>query len=192
MKKHITLFVLLLFTAFCGQAKKLAEGYIITSNNDTIHCQIVLQSQYKNRYDMYQRIETIDDNRKRTTYYAKDRKITGFGFDYEGKPECYVLRKEGNNMLFEYCELSGKRLKLYSYATFTSCGMGSPARVKVFVMESRTLEAVRINTGLFSSSKQNIREFLYNDRDLIPLFDGLVSRFADIRSFVTEANKMYN
>ena len=192
MKKHITLFVLLLLTAFSGQAKKLADGYIVTLDNDTIRCQVVLQNQFMNRYDMYQQIETIDDNRKRTTYYAKDRKITGFGFDYEGKPHCYQLRKEGNNLLFEYCELSGKRLRLYSYCTFISCGVGSPARVKVFVMESRTLDVVRINTGLFSSSKQNIREFLYNDRDLIPLFDGMVSRFADIRSFVSEANKFYN
>ena len=192
MKKHFTLFILLLLLSFCGQAKKLADGYIVTSNNDTIRCQVVLQNQFRNRYDMYQQIETIDDNRKRTTYYAKDGKIAGFGFDYEAKPYCYKLRKEGNNLLFEYCELLGKRLQLYSYCTFTSCGMGSPARVKVFVMESRTLDVVRINTGLFSSGKQNIREFLYNDRDLIPLFDGMVSRFADIRSFVSEANKFYN
>ena len=192
MKKHITLFVLLFLTAFCGQAKELADGYIITSGGDTIRCQIVLQTQFKNRYDMYQQIETIDDSRKHTTYYAKDGKIAGFGFDYKDKPECYMLRKEGSNLLFEYCELSGRRLRLYSYCTLISCGMGLPARVKVFVMENHTREAIRIHTGLFASGKQNIREFLFNDHDLLPLFDGMVSRFADIRAFVSEANKFYN
>ena len=65
------------FLVFLGTAQESQEGYIINQKNDTIRGRIVQLS----KGEWFRKCFFTDQNGNETKYFAKDKTISGFGFD---------------------------------------------------------------------------------------------------------------
>src|ERR1700739_4511309 len=140
--KHILLSISLvfMFSVSCMAKKEYADGYIITKNNDTNYCKIIIPKDFGkfNEMELFSKVYILDSNGKSAKLTPDD--INGYAFSYQSRTYVYTSKKvddEGKTVFVWPINL-GKKINEYYYYYYNSADMdkgGMGAVTGVYVLE---------------------------------------------------------
>jgi hypothetical protein len=168
-----------------GKANTIADGYLITRNNDTVKCRIRVDD-----LDLYSSVTIIDSTGQKTIYRAEAREIVGFGFTYDGQPYDYLLMADDYNFwLFRMRKIKGYPYNVYyfkNYRTLDRSSRSTPAGS--FMVEDTAGHVISWN-GVFNDRwKERMYGFLHNDQSLIDLYTRTGNHLHDLPAFAKAVN----
>ncbi len=160
----------LLFSLFISaqvNAQKVAEGYLINNNNDSVAVQIKIRKgltgKIINEFD--DRVE-VDSNSITKTFKPND--IKAFGFTYNG----YLYRffskpiKKGGYK-FVIPNVLGRKASFYQYGTFTSGTI--PSSQVFYTFEKADGSSLLLSNRLNKTFRTELRSF-FNDQPEVQKF----------------------
>jgi hypothetical protein len=182
--KHLLLSLSLFCCLPALRAATVADGYMITTNNDTLRCKIKV-----NGLALFDKVAILDSTGSEVVYHAKSKELAGFGFSYEGNKYDYVLiAGEDSSWHFLIRTIKGRRFNLYYAFEKVMVGFGPLHRQDVYLIEAADNRRLTIEGGLSSFFKAKVRAFLNDDAALMELFNNKVHSISDIPDFVRAAN----
>jgi len=196
--KQFILFSSLFF--LCSLSSKAtdeyANGYIITKNNDTVLCKIIIPKDFGhfNEPSLFLRVTVLDSAGNKVKYTPGN--INGYAFFYQSKKYVYVSKEvdDDGKMMFVWPRNLGKKINEYYWYSYNSTDLakGSTGSLaEVYVLEDPETKGTTSITrgGAWTNNfKDQLRKFFENDKPLLTLVNKDVKDFHDIPAFVQDAN----
>jgi WD40 repeat protein len=177
-------------------ADEYATGYIITKNNDTVLCKILIPKDFGhfNEPSLFLRVTVLDNSGEKKKYTPAT--INGYVFIYNAKKYVYASKQidDDGKTMFAWPRNLGKKINEYYYYSYNSTDLAKGATgslEEVYVLEDpETKGTVAITRGgaWTNNFKEQLRKFFENDKHLLTLINKEVKEFHDIPMFVKDAN----
>lgn len=185
MKSLLILLLLSSFTA-AAQTEMYVYGYMVTSDNDTVLCNIKITG--KKHVTGYRSlvIKTLEGEEK--VYKATDKQVLAYGFQYNGVKLHYRFAEVGKNFESGFFRLidDGKKYKLYvNYLTDDNNGVA--VTLPHYAIFKPNGEYKDLTTHMLGNWKKNLRIILSDNPEALKELETINRK--EIEQFVKKLNR---
>lgn len=200
LRYQLLLSLLLIANACLRAQQDTVSAYLLTPNHDTLYRKILLCPLFNSSEEehcFFRQLPAVEGDSVRT-YKPED--LLGFGFRFGQKIIHYRrIHYGGRADYFARARVIGKNLNLFAdyyrmkpgevFNEIRVVGVGAEAaELQVYILQDDKGRAIRLTTTR-AALRGQLKTFLKERPDLLPLVDEYVGDLRAISFFVQEANK---